>query len=149
MLLLCNPHNPVGRVWTEKELIRIWRICIDNDVLIVADEIHFDLIMPGYKHTVFANISEEFAQHSITCTAPSKTFNLAGMQTSNIIISNSELRDKFVEENKNIVIKADQKIEAIASGIKAGKYPKEGLNFLYHLAGLFGPPLLPPLLHKE
>jgi putative C-S lyase len=102
MLILCSPHNPVGRVWTKEELIHIGRICIDNDVLIVADEIHFDLIMPGFKHTVFASISEEFAQHSITCTAPSKTFNLAGMQTSNIIISNSELRDKFNEENKNI-----------------------------------------------
>jgi putative C-S lyase len=102
MLILSSPHNPVGRVWTIEELTHIGRICIDNDVLIVADEIHFDLIMPGFKHTVFASISEEFAQHSITCTAPSKTFNLAGMQTSNIIISNSELRDKFNEENKNI-----------------------------------------------
>ncbi|MDF2674090.1 MAG: aminotransferase [Clostridiales bacterium] len=102
MLLLCNPHNPVGRVWTKEELMRIGRICIDNDVLIIADEIHFDLIMPGFKHTVFASISEEFAQHSITCTAPSKTFNLAGMQTSNIIISNSEIREKFTEGNKNI-----------------------------------------------
>lgn len=102
ILLLSNPHNPVGRVWTKEELIHIGRICIDNNVLIVADEIHFDLIMPGFKHTVFANISEEFAQHSITCTAPSKTFNLAGMQTSNIIISNTEIREKFIGGNKNI-----------------------------------------------
>lgn len=101
ILLLCNPHNPVGRVWTEEELLRIGRICIDNNVLVVADEIHFDLIMPGYRHTVFASISEEFAQHSITCTAPSKTFNLAGMQTSNIIISNKEIREKFSIANQN------------------------------------------------
>lgn len=102
MLLLCNPHNPVGRVWTKEELTRIGHICIDNNVLIVADEIHFDLIMPGYKHTVFANISEEFEQNSITCTAPSKTFNLAGMQTSNIIIANEEIRKRFIIANQNI-----------------------------------------------
>lgn len=102
MLLLCNPHNPVGRVWTEEELTRIGRICIDNNVLIISDEIHFDLIMPGYKHTVFSNISEEFAEHSITCTSPSKTFNLAGMHTSNIIISNREIRERFAKANQDI-----------------------------------------------
>lgn len=101
MLLLCNPHNPVGRVWTEEELTRIGRICIDNNVLIISDEIHFDLIMPGYKHTVLANISEEFAEHSITCTSPSKTFNLAGMHTSNIIISNREIRERFAKANQD------------------------------------------------
>ena len=79
LLLLCSPHNPVGRVWTREELERIGRICIDNNVLVVSDEIHFDLVMPGYKHIMFGSISEEFAQHSIVCTAPSKTFNLAGM----------------------------------------------------------------------
>lgn len=94
MLILCSPHNPVGRVWTKEELERIGRICIDNNVLIVSDEIHNDLVMPGYHHTVFATISEEFAQHSIICTAPSKTFNVAGMMTSNIIIPNPELREK-------------------------------------------------------
>lgn len=102
MFLLCSPHNPVGRVWTKEELLHIGHICIDNNVLVVADEIHFDLIMPGYKHTVFSSISEEFAQHSITCTSPSKTFNLAGMQTSNIIISNEKLREKFIQENLRI-----------------------------------------------
>lgn len=96
LLLLCSPHNPVGRVWTKEELEKVGRICIDNGVIIVSDEIHFDLIMPGYTHTVFANVSEELAQHSVVCTAPSKTFNLAGMQTSNIIIPNKELQKKFV-----------------------------------------------------
>lgn len=95
MLILCNPHNPVGRVWTKEELVRIGRICIDNNVLIVSDEIHFDIIMPEYEHTVFASISKEFEQHSIICTAPSKTFNLAGLQTSNIIIPNSDIRKKI------------------------------------------------------
>lgn len=98
LLLLCSPHNPVGRVWTAEELERVGRICIDNDVVIVSDEIHFDLVMPGYKHHVFANLSEEFAQHSVICTAPSKTFNLAGMQTSNIIIPNKELQKQFVAQ---------------------------------------------------
>lgn len=98
LLLLCSPHNPVGRVWTVEELERIGRICIDNHVVIVSDEIHFDLIMPGYHHHVFATISEEFAQHSVICTAPSKTFNLAGMQTSNIIIPNKELQKSFVAQ---------------------------------------------------
>lgn len=100
LLILCSPHNPSGRVWKKEELERIGRICIDNGVLIVSDEIHFDLVTPGYEHTVFASISEEFAQHSIVCTAPSKTFNLAGLQTSNVVIANKELRDLYVEEMK-------------------------------------------------
>lgn len=95
LLILCSPHNPTGRVWTLAELERIGRICIDNQVVICSDEIHFDLIMPGFHHTVFANISEEFAQHSVICTAPSKTFNLAGLQTSSTIIPNEELRRQY------------------------------------------------------
>lgn len=72
LLILCSPHNPSGRVWTQEELLKIGRICIDNDVVIVSDEIHFDLIMPEYHHTVFASISDEFADHSVICTAPSQ-----------------------------------------------------------------------------
>lgn len=100
LLILCNPHNPTGRVWTKAELERIGRICLENQVLVVSDEIHFDLIMPGYTHTVYASISEEFAQNSVVCTAPSKTFNLAGLQTSNIIIPNEALRDRFLKEQQ-------------------------------------------------
>ncbi|WP_160689107.1 MalY/PatB family protein [Clostridium sp. C2-6-12] len=102
LLILCSPHNPVGRVWTKEELKKIGRICIDNDVLIVSDEIHFDLIMPGFKHTVFASISEEFANNSVICTAPSKTFNLAGLQTSNIIIPNLDIRKKVIREHRKV-----------------------------------------------
>ncbi len=98
LLILCSPHNPTGRVWTREELERIGRICVENDVLVVSDEIHNDLIMPGYRHTVFASICEEFLQNSITCTAPSKTFNLAGLQTSNIIIPNKEIREAYWKE---------------------------------------------------
>ena len=100
LIILCNPHNPVGRVWSEEELIKIGKICIDNNVLIVSDEIHFDLIMPGFKHTVFASISEEFANNSVICTAPSKTFNLAGLQTSNIIVPNKRIKDKIASEKR-------------------------------------------------
>lgn len=95
VLILCNPHNPIGRVWSEEELKELGQTCIDNNVLIVSDEIHSDLIYKEYKHTSFGSISEEFLQNSITCTAPSKTFNLAGLQASNLIIANKELRDKF------------------------------------------------------
>jgi len=98
LFILCSPHNPASRVWTKEELTRIGRICIDNGILIVSDEIHFDLIMPGYHHTVFASISDEFAQNCVICTAPSKTFNLAGLQTSNIIIPDADLRERFWTE---------------------------------------------------
>lgn len=98
ILLFCSPHNPTGRVWKKEELEKIAEICLKNNVLIISDEIHFDLIMPGYEHTVFATISEEVANNMIICTAPSKTFNLAGMQTSNIIIRNKEIRDAYLKE---------------------------------------------------
>ena len=96
MLLLCSPHNPVGRVWTREELTRIGQICMENQVLVISDEIHFDLLMPGYEHVMYGSLGKEFAENSIVCTAPSKTFNLAGMQASNIIIANEELREKFI-----------------------------------------------------
>ncbi|MEG6616180.1 MalY/PatB family protein [Peptococcaceae bacterium 1198_IL3148] len=97
ILLFCSPHNPVGRVWTKEELHRVGEICLENNVLIISDEIHFDLVMPGYKHTVFASLSDELANNMIVCTAPSKTFNLAGLHTSNIIIPNKEIREKYTE----------------------------------------------------
>ena len=100
LLILCSPHNPCGRVWTREELVKIGDICIKHNVLVVSDEIHFDLVMPGYRHIVFASISEEFADNCIVCTAPSKTFNLAGLQTSNIFIPNPVLREKYLAELK-------------------------------------------------
>ena len=101
MALLCSPHNPVGRVWTAEELRRFGEICLENDVLVISDEIHCDLIFKDVEFTSFANISEEFAQKSIVCTAPSKTFNLAGLKTSNIIIPDQEIRDTFRETLNN------------------------------------------------
>jgi len=95
MAILCSPHNPVGRVWTREELVRYGEICIKNNMLVVSDEIHGDLIYKGSVFTPFAKISRDFAQHSISCTAPSKTFNIAGLQTSCIIIPNDDLRPRF------------------------------------------------------
>ncbi|MFA9405883.1 MAG: MalY/PatB family protein [Anaerolineales bacterium] len=95
MAILCSPHNPVSRVWTREELIRFGEICIENNVIIISDEIHCDLIFSGQTFTAFASISDTFAQNSIICTAPSKTFNLAGLKTSNIIIPNKGWREKF------------------------------------------------------
>ena len=92
LFLLCSPHNPVGRVWTPEELRRMGDICNANHVLVVADEIHNDLILPGHSHTVYATLGEEYAQNCIVCTAPSKTFNLAGLQVSNILIPNEKIR---------------------------------------------------------
>jgi bifunctional pyridoxal-dependent enzyme with beta-cystathionase and maltose regulon repressor activities len=96
LLLFCSPHNPVGRVWEGEELKRVGDICRKNGVVVVSDEIHFDLVLPGHRHTVFASLGEAYANNTITCTAPSKTFNLAGLQGSNIIINNGELRQKFL-----------------------------------------------------
>jgi len=97
LFFLCNPHNPVGRVWSLKDLKKLGRLCIDNNVLIVSDEIHSDIIFSGHKHIPFAKISEEFKNSSIILTAPSKTFNIAGLQTSNIIIANPILRQRMAQ----------------------------------------------------
>ncbi|MEE9379156.1 MAG: MalY/PatB family protein [Candidatus Lokiarchaeia archaeon] len=102
MFILCSPHNPIGRVWTEKELRRIGDICLDNEILIVSDEIHHDLILSGYKHTLFSTISKEFEQNTFVCTAPSKTFNIAGLQTSNLIIPDIRKREAFTNTIVNI-----------------------------------------------
>lgn len=95
MLIFCSPHNPIGRVWRREELEKVADICLRNGLTVVCDEIHHDLIMPGYEHTVFATLSPEIADVTVTCTAASKTFNIAALQTSAIIISNPELRAAF------------------------------------------------------
>ena len=95
MIIISNPHNPVGRVWTADELKELVDICYDNNILIISDEIHCDLVLPGYSHTPLASLSEKAAGITVTCIAPSKTFNLAGLSTSNVIISNHDLRNTF------------------------------------------------------
>ena len=103
VLLLCNPHNPAGRVWTKQELTRIGDICIRNNVWVVADEIHCELVFPGHTYIPFASISQEFLMHSVTCTSPSKAFNLAGLQIANIISADTDIRmkiDKAINVNE-------------------------------------------------
>ena len=95
LFYLCNPHNPVGRVWTKDELTRIGDICLKHNVFVISDEIHADFVYEGYKHTIFSSIKEEFKNNSMICTAPSKTFNLAGLQVSNIFIPDEKRRKLF------------------------------------------------------
>ncbi|MCP3901922.1 MAG: pyridoxal phosphate-dependent aminotransferase [Desulfobacteraceae bacterium] len=102
LAILCSPHNPVGRVWKRGELEMFGKICIENNILIISDEIHCDLIMPGHKHTCFPTLSEEFAQNSITGIAASKTFNLAGLQQSSIIIPNPDIRARLFTHLENL-----------------------------------------------
>ncbi|MBD5462546.1 MAG: pyridoxal phosphate-dependent aminotransferase [Lachnospiraceae bacterium] len=97
LFILCNPHNPVGRVWTREELIRIGDICFENHVIVVSDEIHADFVWEG-KHQTFADLKEEYREHSVICTSPSKTFNIAGLQVSNIFIPNIRLRHQFKKQ---------------------------------------------------
>lgn len=95
LFILCNPHNPCGRAWTEEELRRIGDICLANGVTVIADEIHADFARPGVKHVPFASLGEQYADIAVVCTAPSKTFNLAGLQASNIFIANRARRAAF------------------------------------------------------
>lgn len=95
LFLLCSPHNPVGRLWTKQELEKMLEICLEHNVLVVSDEIHADLVMPGYKHYPAGTISEKYLDNLITLMAPSKTFNLAGMQLSYVVISNEVKRQQF------------------------------------------------------
>ncbi|PFJ04622.1 cystathionine beta-lyase [Bacillus cereus] len=96
LMLLCSPHNPIGRVWTKDELTKLGSLCMQYNVTVVADEIHADIIYKGHTHTPFASLSEELAACTITCMAPSKTFNIAGLQASIIIIPNENLRNAFM-----------------------------------------------------
>jgi len=96
MLILCNPHNPGGRAWSAEELKELAAICYDNNILVVSDEIHSDMALPGYRHTPFATVSEKAQANSLTFMAPSKTFNIAGIVSSFAVIPNKELRDQFL-----------------------------------------------------
>jgi len=104
MMILCSPHNPVGRVWTRSELERIAKLCEEYQVLLVSDEIHSDLILPGNNHIPIATVSEYIKQNSITCIAPSKTFNIPGLTTSAVIIPNPKLRIAFLKTINRIGI---------------------------------------------
>ena len=103
MMILCNPHNPVGRVWTRDELMRMGEIVVGKEAIMVSDEIHCELLFKGHQHIPFATLSPEFEQNSLTCMAASKTFNLAGLDASVIIIPNKKLRDRFNETKKGMM----------------------------------------------
>ncbi len=115
MIIISNPHNPVGRVWTGEELNNLAEICLKNNIIILSDEIHCDLVLPGYTHTPVASLSEKIAEITITCIAPSKTFNLAGLSTSSVIISNTVLRKLYTRVVDNLHIGGGNIFGTIAS----------------------------------
>ena len=106
LFILCSPHNPIGRVWTKEELMRLGEICIKHGIIIIADEIHSDLILKGYQHTPIASLSEALQNITITCYAPSKTFNVAGLSTSIAVIPNPEIRESFLNFKHSIGIES-------------------------------------------
>jgi cystathionine beta-lyase len=95
LFILCSPHNPAGRVWNREELIRLGKICIENNVLVISDEIHCDLVFEGNRHIPFASVSDDFLRHSVTCTAPTKTFNIAGLKVANMHVWDESIRKKI------------------------------------------------------
>ena len=125
LLLLCNPHNPVGRVWTPEELRRIGDICLHNGVFVVADEIHCELTYDGHDYTPFASLSERFQQKSVTCVSPSKAFNLAGLQIANIIAADEEVRhriDRAININEVCDVNPFGVIATIAAYNESGEW---------------------------
>lgn len=129
LFILCNPHNPVGRVWSFEELKQMGELCIKYNVVVLSDEIHRDLVFKNYKYTPFAKISDEFLQNSITCTAPSKTFNIAGLKASNIIVAKQEYRVKISKIlNQNFINSIN--IFGIESFISAYKECEDWLDEL-------------------
>ena len=135
MIILCSPHNPVGRVWDKEELEKLVDICVANDVIIISDEIHFDLIRPGYHHTVLATLSQKAADHCVVLTAPSKTFNLAGMHTSNIIIPNQKLRELYAPHAARSLTVLGFKACELAY-TKAENWLDQCIELLFHNADL-------------
>jgi cystathionine beta-lyase len=126
LFILCSPHNPVGRVWRKEELFRIGQICQENDVKVISDEIHGDLIYNEYEQIPYASVNQEMADHSMICTAPSKTFNIAGLDSSNIIISNDEMRRSYLNVlEKNDLIRPN--IFGLVGTMAAYDYGEEWL----------------------
>ena len=120
MLILCNPQNPSGRVWNKEELSELAEICFENEILVVSDEIHADLVLKGYKHVPFATVSEKAAQNNITLMAPSKTFNIAGIVSSFAVVENKDIRKKYFD-----FLHARQLNEGTIFGYLAAQYAYE------------------------
>jgi cystathionine beta-lyase len=129
IFILCNPHNPVGKVWSRNELERLGEICFKHHVLVLADEIHRDLVYKDYKYVPFASVSEKCLTNSITCTSPSKTFNLAGLKASNIIVANEEYRKK-VNRSLNVNEVAELNVFGIEALIAAYNEGEDWLDQL-------------------
>lgn len=129
VMLLCNPHNPVGRVWKREELERVGEICLRNNVIVVSDEIHCDLVYPGHQHIPFASVNDLFLKNSVTCTAPSKTFNLAGIQVANIISADDDIRKK-IDKALNVNEVCEINVFAIEALIAAYNDSEEWLDEL-------------------
>ena len=130
VLLLCNPHNPAGRVWTKQELTRLGEICLRNNIWVVADEIHCELVFPGHTYIPFASVSEEFLMHSVTCTSPSKAFNLAWLQIANIVSADTDIRmqiDKAININEVCDVNPFG-VEALIAAYNDGEERLEELN---------------------
>lgn len=114
MLFLCNPHNPVGRVWTRDDLVRVGKICRAHDVLVVADEIHGDITFPGHPYTPFASISHDDAQNSITCLSPAKSFNIAACASAFTIVPDAARRVAFQAENSRLTVNKNNAFANVA-----------------------------------
>ena len=135
MFFLCNPHNPVGRVWTKEELTKLGKICMRYGIQVIADEIHCELVYGDNKYTPFASISEEFFKNSITCISPSKTFNLAGLQSSILIFGNKKQREIYNHLLQIQDIKRNNCFSLVATEA-AYRYGEEWLNqLLVYLKG--------------
>ncbi|MBS3786872.1 pyridoxal phosphate-dependent aminotransferase [Candidatus Bipolaricaulota bacterium] len=143
MMVLCNPHNPVGRVWTKKELERLADICLEKDVMMVSDDIHSEFIYEGHNYTPIASLSEEVAKHSITLTSPSKAFNTAGLPASVAIIPDETIRSRFkVAQNKVLKNPSVFGLEALMAAYRDGEkwlnaqiaYLQENMEFSYGFA---------------
>lgn len=129
VMLLCNPHNPAGRVWSPDELTRLGNICLRNGVTVVADEIHCELVYQGFKYTPFASLSDAFLHRSVTCVSPSKAFNIAGLQIANIVAFDNDLRSR-IDKAININEVCDVNPFGVAATIAAYNEGEEWLNQL-------------------
>ena len=129
VMLLCNPHNPAGRVWTPDELTRLGNICLRNGVTVVADEIHCELVYQGFKYTPFASLSDAFLHRSVTCVSPSKAFNIAGLQIANIVAFDNDLRSR-IDKAININEVCDVNPFGVAATSAAYNEGEEWLNQL-------------------
>ncbi|MDR1483321.1 MAG: pyridoxal phosphate-dependent aminotransferase [Planctomycetaceae bacterium] len=134
MLIFCNPHNPIGQVWTREDVERIASICAKHGVIVASDEIHADITFPPYKHTSYCSLSENFFKNVIVCTSPSKSFNMCGLQISNIIIPDAVMRQHFVRQSHNSGFHSPNCFAAaatIAAYNKAEKWLDKLLQYIY------------------